>query len=286
MKTACPFLLCYLSRRHSASLPLSVHYHVRSCIKKGIRPAVLSSRSSSSRLRASSKAPRLWCLPSPSFLSLSFCLSLSVFLFSHLLQTCHKGHCWPLTFVDGYRVSYCRCTLGYAGAACEKSVLPGWYIDFLVGILVLSNLAFLFVIKSSLRDFVEATHAHRAQRERLLVVKNNRDERRTESSEEANNKREETRHQEDQEDEESQAGEQRTRETGEDLAVLQDIHEELQRSRDARWRAFLRVMIFGTASKNDRRTFISWTPGLLTLFGGGRRGRPMKAPAEVWTPSA
>ncbi|CBZ50678.1 conserved hypothetical protein [Neospora caninum Liverpool] len=71
-------------------------------------------------------------------------------------QTCHRGHCWPLGFVDGFRLSYCRCTLGVGGAACDVELLPRWYVSFLTGLLVLSNSAFLFVLHSSMRELADA----------------------------------------------------------------------------------------------------------------------------------
>ncbi|PFH32350.1 hypothetical protein BESB_016680 [Besnoitia besnoiti] len=68
-------------------------------------------------------------------------------------QTCHRGHCWPLTFIDDFRVSYCRCTLGVGGASCDVEILPPWYVAALTACLVLSNLAFVFILRSSWRDF-------------------------------------------------------------------------------------------------------------------------------------
>ncbi|PHJ23159.1 transmembrane protein [Cystoisospora suis] len=172
-------------------------------------------------------------------------------------QTCHKGHCWPLSFVDGYRVNYCRCTLGYAGAACEKSVLPMWYIDFLVGILVLSNLAFLFVLRSSLRDFIEATAQEQQAQERkqLLLMQTKRKERYESLEEaEAHLRREEAYHPqgEEKEQDESEEGEQENGENEKEeeeksLLMLAHVHEEIKFFRDMRWRAVLRIAIFGMA---------------------------------------
>ncbi|KEP64173.1 UNVERIFIED_CONTAM: hypothetical protein HHA_211640 [Hammondia hammondi] len=71
-------------------------------------------------------------------------------------QTCHRGHCWPLGFVDGFRLNYCRCTLGVGGAACDEELLPRWYVTFLTALLVFSNLAFLFVIRFSIRELIDS----------------------------------------------------------------------------------------------------------------------------------
>ncbi|KFH08410.1 putative transmembrane protein, partial [Toxoplasma gondii MAS] len=71
-------------------------------------------------------------------------------------QTCHRGHCWPLGFVDGFRLNYCRCTLGVGGAACDEELLPRWYVAFLTALLVFSNLAFLFVIRFSIRELLDS----------------------------------------------------------------------------------------------------------------------------------
>lgn len=155
-------------------------------------------------------------------------------------------------------MNYCRCTLGYAGPACEKSILPSWYIDFLVGILVLSNLAFLFVLKSSLRDFIKATaQARQAQQRKQLLLMETKREERYENLEEAerNRRGEEAYHRQGEEDE-SEEGEQENggneKEEKESSLMLGDVDKEIKFSRDTRWRAVLRIGIFGMASKKER----------------------------------